>query len=868
MATSWQVAVLVVSHLMSEVVLVPLLQFYESQPAHEVLNMTFSDDSIRVDQPLSLYEASASMFYVYTRGFITLGMPYTHPDKAPSSLPWRERLPLISVYWTNLTAQDQKLHVRKANDPLTLSKFAKDVQKAFPDFRDSFDLVTVATWRSNVVPSFQCVLGSVGRRSFAVFLYEGGEIDDTSNNETSPQQTENAIIGFDDGFNNSWMPRTIANNIGNRIGNVPPRRGVYVLDFNISACTADQWSSNKFCSIYGQCYEDDFFNSFCFVCDVLKSRFSWVKSQCDDLNMLQSPYLIAMFTVCGVLILSLSIVGGIGGTRVYRTRETAAINSSTSNGNSENGLSTTKEPLAEAKEPRAFVNKGAGVFSDGLLQTNESLLNPATPHSRKSAAETLAKNSTTQASSLLYPATASDLADDPVLAMMWTVGGEKQVNVAMQDLSFEFPAHCLEKESPIAIALKPGSGPPNASSSGYIFTVAPHNLSFEPPVTVRVNSESKAPESSLWKRESNDSEWVLLGDFGQANEVKVNEFCDLCLTTYTPKEQEMGDGYKFHKILFVGRKYETAVTVEVDLLRDACNATFREERDLWIEQSGNQICLLHYREILCSREGEFLLVMGTAKEDEPWTVKHEGREIRKDYAEFKAMGTRSNLATWHLYPKEGITPEEAFGQRYPCKINVMFQSQGLGKPHTANAPISTLFGQRIPSTGIESLSMNFENSSNANVVVSPSGKQRVKVQTIVAPFPAPTAPPAAAASHSLPDQQNSTEVPVDAATLPSEAEFIAKNGSNWDIVRAISFIAGQKWRYVAFELDLDKAAINEIRTASTEPSSLFLKTVETCIAKEPESLAVGRLLGICDSVGIERKLIERSYRLLLSAKPE
>ena len=64
MATSWQVAVLVVSHLMSEVVLVPLLQFYESQPAHEVLNMTFSDDSIRVDQPLSLYEASASMFYV------------------------------------------------------------------------------------------------------------------------------------------------------------------------------------------------------------------------------------------------------------------------------------------------------------------------------------------------------------------------------------------------------------------------------------------------------------------------------------------------------------------------------------------------------------------------------------------------------------------------------------------------------------------------------------------------------------------------------------------------------------------------------------------------------------------------------------
>ena len=67
-----------------------------------------------------------------------------------------------------------------------------------------------------------------------MFLYEGGEIDDTSNNETSPQQTENAIIGFDDGFNNSWMPRTIANNIGNRIGNVPPRRGVYVLDFNIS----------------------------------------------------------------------------------------------------------------------------------------------------------------------------------------------------------------------------------------------------------------------------------------------------------------------------------------------------------------------------------------------------------------------------------------------------------------------------------------------------------------------------------------------------------------------------------------------------------------------------------------------------------
>ena len=56
------------------------------------------------------------------------------------------------------------------------------------------------------------------------------------------------------------------------------------------------------------------------------------------------------------------------------------------------------------------------------------------------------------------------------------------------------------------------------------------------------------------------------------------------------------------------------------------------------------------------------------------------------------MRTRSNLATWHLYPKEGKMPEEAFG-RYPCDIDVTFQSRGLENPHTAKVAISTLFGQ-------------------------------------------------------------------------------------------------------------------------------------------------------------------------------
>ena len=185
-------------------------------------------------------------------------------------------------------------------------------------------------------------------------------------------------------------------------------------------------------------------------------------------------------------------------------------------------------------------------------------------------------NTITEESQPSISPTESDLVVDPFLTMFWTVGGN-QANISMQDLRFEFPAYCLDQESCIAVSLKPGSGPSNTGSSGYIITVAPHNLSFNSHVTVRMNCESRALESSLWKRESNDGKWIHLGDFGRNNSVQMKKCCDLCVTTYKPKEQEKGVEYKFHRLLFVGRRHEDVVTVEVNLLSNPCLTTFREE---------------------------------------------------------------------------------------------------------------------------------------------------------------------------------------------------------------------------------------------------------------------------------------------------
>eukprot|EP00118_Oscarella_pearsei_P019999 m.215483 g.215483 ORF g.215483 m.215483 type:complete len:936 (+) comp39833_c3_seq32:133-2940(+) len=756
MCNRWRVARLfVLFGLIGEALVVPRSNFYSLRSsANTGLNMTSKEDAISVDLPISLYNVSASEIFVSKRGFITLGNSYN--GHAPTMLPLNGP-PVVSVYWTNSTPSDQKLLVDWTNESMMRQKFADDVATVFPDLNGTLDFsnVTIATWQSNLTFSFQCVLGTSGEDSFAVFLFESSQ----SSYEKSGSR---AIVGFDDGHGNYWMS-DYSGDIRNGIGNVPSVPGKYVMSFKNSACSATKWSSNRYCSIGSLCIMNNGGGEQeCEACNVFKSRFNWTSEECEKSSGRTKWWIVGgtggAFAIVMFMIIAFIITvmcrrrsGSYDPSETLKENENGIQKTTTSSLQSLPKDSETVNKKSQGHSPKLFVGDGVlgplGAIERDSLRADEkgspkitgdqshqallrenrkevstirstgksksapfdsredtaskgnSFLEISSPRrgvSADIAMQSLSTasthtNKTTNDTRSAHSTKSSSDNNAVVLPLTWKVG-KKAITIGVHMLNFEFPSDCLENEITIEISIKLDYGPDN-SNLIYIYSVAPHDLAFTKPVTVRFNSKWKASDTCLWRRESKNAKWIPLGNFGDENKVNLDEFCDLCVSS-KEKLEKLGQGFTCHNVLAIGKRDRNFVTIDIVLLADNCKDKLQLQNELWRNSvTGNRICVLQSHELLLFETGKINVTVTMFDEEEnPWMIKGQNSNTI-DFAKLKQkLIAYRNLLTCHLAPK-GITVEEAIIQACPSFATVIFEGcQSSGKPHSDEAKFSLMFG--------------------------------------------------------------------------------------------------------------------------------------------------------------------------------
>ena len=180
----------------------------------------------------------------------------------------------------------------------------------------------------------------------------------------------------------------------------------------------------------------------------------------------------------------------------------------------------------------------------------------------------------------------------PPVSLAWVVG-KNATAIEIHELTLNFPAECLKQERRIYISVRRYI---YKEDPVYVYTITPHKLVFDKPVTVQLNRRRKDPTSAfLRKRKSQNDHWITVGTFANDKGVSMDEFCDLC-PTYKEKTAELGKGFSFNNVSVAAQRDSQFVTLEVNLLADACNDTLQSQvSSLVVVGNEKKECLISVR---------------------------------------------------------------------------------------------------------------------------------------------------------------------------------------------------------------------------------------------------------------------------------
>ena len=180
----------------------------------------------------------------------------------------------------------------------------------------------------------------------------------------------------------------------------------------------------------------------------------------------------------------------------------------------------------------------------------------------------------------------------PPVSLAWVVG-KNATAIEIHELTLNFPAECLKQERRINISVRRYV---YEEDPVYVYTITPHKLVFDKPVTVQLNRRRKDPTSAfLRKRKSQNDDWITVGTFANDKGVSMDEFCDLC-PTYKERTAELGKGFSFNNVSVAAQRDSQFVTLEVNLLADACNDTLQSQvSSLVVVGNEKKECLISER---------------------------------------------------------------------------------------------------------------------------------------------------------------------------------------------------------------------------------------------------------------------------------
>ena len=180
----------------------------------------------------------------------------------------------------------------------------------------------------------------------------------------------------------------------------------------------------------------------------------------------------------------------------------------------------------------------------------------------------------------------------PPVSLAWIVG-KKATTIEIHELTLTFPAKCLKREKRINISVRRYI---HKEDPVYVYTVTPHELVFDKPVTLHLNSKWKDSNSAfLLKRKSHNDDWITVGTFANEKGVSMYEFCDMC-PTYKERTAEFGKGFSFNNVSVAAQRDSQFVTLEVNLLADACNDTLQSQvSSLVVVGNEKKECLISVR---------------------------------------------------------------------------------------------------------------------------------------------------------------------------------------------------------------------------------------------------------------------------------
>ncbi|VDI29231.1 Hypothetical predicted protein, partial [Mytilus galloprovincialis] len=202
---------------------IPLKDFYPYGQSHGDQRVPTNDDGSSPRVPISTsfpyFNQVFRSLYVNTNGAISFDE--TLSTFTPSAFPLSGNKKIVAPYWCDIdTREGGVVWYYETNDRDVLFKATDDIQKTFPEqknFRAAW--VFVATW-DNVAfyrasstgqrkrNTFQCILITNGRHSFAIFLYNKIEWTTGSasggNKDTGLGGTP-AQVGFDAGNGHNYL---------------------------------------------------------------------------------------------------------------------------------------------------------------------------------------------------------------------------------------------------------------------------------------------------------------------------------------------------------------------------------------------------------------------------------------------------------------------------------------------------------------------------------------------------------------------------------------------------------------------------------------------------------------------------------------
>ncbi|XP_065846133.1 uncharacterized protein [Oscarella lobularis] len=490
-----------------------------------------SDENFEMESNMSIYTASSSQVFVSPKGYITLENR-SNASLSPKTFPWKGP-PVVSVCWTEATPEDQTLLYHRAYDNETLQKFFNDTALAFPSLTTLTNpYVDVFTWNSTKSFAFQSVIGKGGDHTLVVLLYDS-EYETSGSGHSEESESKAFFAGFSDGSqnpNNSWiLPRDFRMQT-----NVPSGSGFtvgkYILDLTQSACSAEQWSNNTYCSANGVCYPDNSeqnCSSTDTICDVSITRFGL--QPCGESTLRVT--IISVTAAAVVLVILVAVLTIIMERRRRRRRGKAQIlqedQAPCANNNGEN-LPASDAVIENPIKPPKLGNLGplpnARSTADGslrsprnvsmssptaekkaqslprclretkesdenILKTRASTAPTASAESGYLSALSLEKNDSTPSIVRPTPPRTQNTTPSPICEKAeppqsetfaatlnstlfnccWTVGGKK-ASIEVLQLTFDFPSNCLEEETILNISLHREEMPPEIKSCNPVDT--------------------------------------------------------------------------------------------------------------------------------------------------------------------------------------------------------------------------------------------------------------------------------------------------------------------------------------------------------------------------------------------------------------